>query len=250
MQARSSEPASLEEQAYHQLRQALVEGAFPPGQKLSIRRVAAALGTSPMPARTALRRLAAEQAVDLLPSGTAIVPRLTRAAFTELSTIRAQLEPLAARMAVPRCDRAVVKQLSAILATELSARQAGDPEAVLRADREFLFALYRAAAAPMLLGMIESTWLRRGPMFHDARWLIVTRPPGVTHHAAMLKQLRRGAAEEVAALLRAEIESATAFLLERMPFADDIDRDGQLSSLTLVSPRRPAPSRGAAKPRP
>jgi len=239
MQAHSTNSPSLEEQAYRQLRQALVEGAFPPGQKLSIRRVAAALGTSPMPARTALRRLAAEQAVDLLPSGTAMVPRLTRAAFAELSAIRAELEPLAVRMAAPRCDKAVLKDLAAILEAELAARRSGDPEEVLRADRQFLFTLYRAAAAPMLLGMIESTWLRRGPLFWEARWLIVTRPPGVTHHAAILKALQRRAPEEASALLRTELEGATAFLLDRMQFADDAAADGTLAGLTpLATPRR------------
>ncbi len=239
VQARSSDPASLEEQAWRQLRQALVEGAFPPGQKLSIRRVAAALGTSPMPARSALRRLAAEQGVDLLPSGTAVVPRLTRAAFAELSAIRARLEPLAVSMAAPRCDAGLIARLAAILAEEMAARGAGDPEAVQRADREFLFTLYRAAAAPMLLGMIESAWVRRGPVFRDARWLIVTRPPGVTHHAAMLEALRRGAGEDAAALLRAEIESATAFLLERLPFAGDGGGEDGLGGLTPVLPRQP-----------
>ena len=49
--AQPATPA-LEEQAYRRLRQALVEGVFAPGDKLSIRRVAAGLGTSPMPART------------------------------------------------------------------------------------------------------------------------------------------------------------------------------------------------------
>jgi Bacterial regulatory proteins, gntR family len=44
---------SLEQRAYAALRDSLNQGGFPPGEKLSIRRIAAALGVSPMPARCA-----------------------------------------------------------------------------------------------------------------------------------------------------------------------------------------------------
>jgi DNA-binding GntR family transcriptional regulator len=68
----------------------------------------------------------------------------------------------------------------AILAAELAARRSGSAEEVLRANSQLLFTLHRAAAAPMLLGMIEATWLRRRPLFWDVRWLIVTRRSGRT----------------------------------------------------------------------
>jgi len=212
----------LEEQAYRRLRQALVAGVFAPGDKLSIRRIAEALGTSPMPARTALRRLAIEQAVDVLPSGTAIVPRLTRAAFLELSSIRASLEPLAIRLAAARLDDATLEALEALLAEHGEVRGSGQPEHFLRVDREFLFTLYRQAGAPMLLGMIEALWLRRGPLFWEARWVLMGRPQETAHrHGPILQALRRGDAAAAAAELEAEINDATVVLLREMRFEGD-----------------------------
>ena len=117
---------ALDEMAYRRLRQALVTGAVLPGDRLSIRGVAAALGVSAMPARTALRRLAAEQALDLLPSGTAIVPRLTRAGFAELSAIRAEMEPLAVRLATPLLTQADWDRLAAQVSAHDAARVSGD----------------------------------------------------------------------------------------------------------------------------
>lgn len=231
MQASSDAPPSLEEQAYRRLRQALVEGVFVPGQRLSIRRIAAALGTSPMPARTALRRLAAEQALDVLPSGTAIVPRLTRAAFAELGAIRAELEPLAVRLSVPLIDAATRATLAGTIRSGRAARETNDAQELLRTDRQFLFTLYRAAAAPMLLGMIEALWLRRGPHFWDARWLIVGRVPGAARHAEILAALEARDAPGAALELKAEIESTTAYLLERMRFVDDPPAEGGLEAL-------------------
>ncbi|WP_052214262.1 GntR family transcriptional regulator [Belnapia sp. F-4-1] len=213
----------LEEQAYRRLRQALVEGVFAPGEKLSIRRVAEALGTSPMPARTALRRLATEQALDALPSGTVLVPRLTRAAFQEVSAIRAELEPLAIRLAASRVDSGTLDALAAVVAEQDAARAAGRPELCLQKDREFLFGLYRQAGAPMLLGMIEALWLRRGPLFWEARWIVMGSPPEAAHrHGPILAALRRGAGEEAARELKAEIERMTAFLSGALQFEDEV----------------------------
>jgi len=237
---------SLEEHAYRQLRQALVEGVFVPGQKLSIRRIAAALGTSPMPARSALGRLAAEHAVDVLPSGTVIVPSLTRAGFTELGAIRAELEPLAVRFAAPLIDAATRERLAAIILADDAARAASDPEGLLREDRNFLFTLYRAARAPMLLGMIESAWLRRGPHFWDARWLLIGRAPAASHHADIVAALAAGDGETAALALRQEIESATTFLLDRMRFAGDPPPEDGLKPLARHPPLRRSAGRSTA----
>jgi GntR family colanic acid and biofilm gene transcriptional regulator len=211
----------LEEQAYAHLRRALVEGVFAPGDKLPIRRIAVALGTSPMPVRSALRRLAAERALDVLPSGTAMVPRLTRAAFAELGAIRAALEPLAVRLAAAQLDHPTFEALDALLTAHRTGREEGSPEAFLRADRDFLFTLYRASGAPMLLDMIEALWLRRGPIFWEARW-VLTHRGGLAHrHEQMLSALRERRGDDAAEELRLEIESATAFLLAHLRFLDD-----------------------------
>lgn len=221
--APSPAPPPLEEQAYRRLRQALVEGTFAPGDKLSLRPLAAALGTSPMPVRAALRRLAAEQAVDITPSGTAVVPRLTRAAFLELSEVRAALEPLALRLAAPHLDAATLERLEHLLAAHAGPRTSGKPEEFLRVDREFLFTLYRRAEAPLLLGLIESLWLRRGPLFWEARWMLMSRPAETAHrHVQILEALRNGDGARAAAELETEIRDATAFLLGEIRFAGDV----------------------------
>lgn len=215
------EGLALEELAYRRLREALGGGAFLPGDRLSIRRVADALGMSSMPARTALRRLAAEQALDLLPNGTAIVPRLTRAAFIELSAIRAELEPLALRLAAPRLDGAALDSLAAIVAGHDEARARGDSDAVRRLDRDFLFTIYRAAQAPLLLNLIETLWLRRGPIFWELRWAALAAG-GMRHaHGEILQALRDGQVAAASAALQKEIMDASLFIQGAMRFADD-----------------------------
>ncbi len=225
---------TLNEQAYQRVRTALVEGAFAPGDRLSIRRVATALGVSPMPVRTALRRLAAEQALDLTPSGSAVVPRLTRSAFAELGAIRAELEPLALRMAAPRLMAETLDLLETKLKEHIQARERVDPEAVLRADRDFLFIAYRASEAPILLQFIETLWLRRGPVFWEARWSLLSHGGVRHHHREILQALRGGAIEAAVQALRQEITGATAFLLEHLQFANGPQSRTGLSTLLPV----------------
>jgi GntR family colanic acid and biofilm gene transcriptional regulator len=228
----SDQAPPLDEQAYLRLRQALVEGVFAPGERLSIRRLATALGTSTMPARTALRRLASEQALDLMPSGTAIVPRLTRAAFTELTDMRIALETLALQRAGPLMDAPHYRTLATLVAAGHTARSNGDAEAFLRADREFLSTIYRSADAPMLLGVIEALWLRRGPLFWEARWLLLGRRGAAERHQEILDALGAHDIAKAKLELRLEIEAARDFLLQELRFADDVPSKPRLAALT------------------
>jgi GntR family colanic acid and biofilm gene transcriptional regulator len=231
---------SLEEQAYHSIRGALMGGAFVPGDRLSIRQVAAALGTSPMPARAALQRLVAERVLEVLPSGTALVPLLTRASFIELRAIRTQLEPLAASLAAARMDPTVLRRLDGRIAALEAALDQGDMETVLTENQHFMFDIYRAAAAPMLLGIIETLWLRRGPAYWGARAALLRWKAPFTRHKAAASALCRGDGAAAGAAIRDEIESTADFLLGEIHFADDPPLPSGISQLQTLKRRRPA----------
>ena len=59
-------PANLQQRVYESLRASLIGGLFAPGESLSLRRIAAANGVSPMPVREAVKRLISEGAIELL----------------------------------------------------------------------------------------------------------------------------------------------------------------------------------------
>jgi DNA-binding GntR family transcriptional regulator len=85
-----------------QLRHAIMAGLFKPGEKLTLRAVAASLGVSLTPAREALFNLAAEGVLELgETNGSIYVPRLDEEKLRELMKVRVSLEGLAAREATP-----------------------------------------------------------------------------------------------------------------------------------------------------
>jgi len=219
-QAESADGASLEARAYGALRDILIQGGFPPGEKLSIRRIAAALGVSPMPARAALRRLAAERCLDLSPSGSAFVPLITRDAYREIVRIRTLIEPVAAADAASRLSKPEIAALEQIAEAARLARAAGDEDGYRRGDRLLHQRYYAAARQPLLLAMIESLWMRRSAVLAMAR-PIMPRRPDADDHQGLLAAAKAGDGQAAAEAARREIEASAAFVLARVHFPED-----------------------------
>lgn len=233
----------LEEQVYRALREALIRGDFPPGEPLSIRRIAGALQTSLMPVRTCLRRLAAEQCLDIGPGGTAIVPLLTRAGFAEINRLRVVLEPMAAGLAAATITAEELDAAAAIATRGSGRRDDGDEGGYQLANHQFHFSIYRAARSPLLLGMIETLWVRRSPIMRDSQPHLHSRHADL--HAELLAALRVRDAERATSVLHEDIERAGEFLNTRLRFADDEKRTPGLATLKPLS--RPARHRRKAK---
>ena len=213
---------AMEEQVYRRVRAGLLAGDFLPGEKLSIRKVAAALQTSAMPARVALGRLVAEHALDVLPAGTAIVPRLTRKAFVDLTEMRLRLEPLALRLAAAYLTPADLDMLTGIAREQSAAKEDGNFRQALTLDRQFLFAIYERAQSNMLVSFIESMWLRRSPLFWEARWLLAGHEGRASNqHERIAAMLLAQDVDAAVASLSDEIRGAADVLLEHVAFADD-----------------------------
>src|SRR3546814_14190289 len=71
-------------EAYEALKQALISGHFMPGQKLTLRMLAEALGMSVTPVREAIHRLTAERALEGAANRSVRIPPMTRGTILEL----------------------------------------------------------------------------------------------------------------------------------------------------------------------
>lgn len=160
--------ATIQTQVYQRLREALFNGALLPGESVTIRALATRLGTSPMPVREALQRLVAEKALVQLPNRTFRVTPFTTEMFVELMRVRMTVEGLAAGEAARRFSPRVERRLAQHNAAMIRAIEAGQPDAVMMANRRFHFELYQAADMPQLLDIINGLWLRAGPYLMNA----------------------------------------------------------------------------------
>ena len=153
-----------QDSTYARLRQWVTVGRFLPGERLKIREVAEALGIGTMPVRAALLRLAAEGALTHSPNCGVSVPRLSKAEFDDVLQNRMLLEGDAAERGALRLSANDKTQLRGLLAVMAQALVAKDAKAYLDANEEFHLVLYRAAGSPLLLSLIETVWLKVGPL--------------------------------------------------------------------------------------
>ncbi len=149
---------------YAHLRQWVTVGRFLPGQRLKIRTVAAEMGVGEMPVRAALQRLAAEGALVNVPNAGVAVPRLSLPEFDDLLQMRMLLEGEAAERGAARLDAAGVKALATLCRRMNRALARGDAGGYLAANEDFHVLLYKAAGSPLLFALIDTLWLKAGPI--------------------------------------------------------------------------------------
>jgi DNA-binding GntR family transcriptional regulator len=139
-----------------ELRAAILDGRYQPGERIRQEEVAARSGASRIPVREALRMLAAEGLVTLVANTGAWVSKLSLAECVETYLIRERLEPLLLRASLPTLDQSTVGRLE-LLAASMEAPGATVPE-FLRADREFHWAGYAGAPPGPTRQIIGRMW--------------------------------------------------------------------------------------------
>lgn len=212
--------APLHERVYAELRQALISGKFAPGQKLTSRKLAAALGTSDMPVRAAIARLTAEGGLVQRSNGTFIVPRATRAQFKEVMELRAILERRATSLACGRIDKEGFRRLHGYSADLDRASRIEDIVMYLDINQKLKFTIYSYCDSPKLLALIEILWLQAGPLlrYHSQVLRGIT---DINFHREAIDALEQGNRAAAGAAIARDIKAGMKTLLDIAQFADD-----------------------------
>ncbi|MDC3735046.1 GntR family transcriptional regulator [Pseudomonas syringae pv. syringae] len=156
---------TLQDQVYRQIREALMSGRFQPGQKLTIRGLAEALGSSPMPVREALNRLSAENAFEVTETARLRVPMMTPERLREIRDARVALEGLLAEKAVVLINDADLADISQLCGQMQKAADSVDVALYLWTNFAFHRCIYAVAKAELIVAAVENFWLHIGPCF-------------------------------------------------------------------------------------
>ncbi|MCG8595279.1 MAG: GntR family transcriptional regulator [Kiloniellales bacterium] len=216
-------------EAYEALRRALISGRFVPGQKLTLRALAGALGMSVTPVREAIHRLTAERALEASANRSVRIPPMTRAKILELRDIRITNEGLAAARAAKNATTDEIRQLRQLALEIVAARAREDVAADIAKLADFHFAVYRLSHMPQLVQLIESLWLQTGSCLH----LLFPDYMGALKHdrcGQIIRAIEAGDAEGARRAVASDIGAALTYI------ADLADQNG------IVHPR-PRPGR-------
>jgi DNA-binding GntR family transcriptional regulator len=187
------------------IRGGILDGTIEAGQQLVQDDLARAFGTSRIPVREALRQLESDGIVAYHPHRGASVALLSTVDVAEIYEMRAPLEKLALRLAVPNLDAA---RLTAAQRTIDDSAGVSNAALFGRLNWRFHEIIYEAADRPRLLKAIKNLYI------HASRWPPFAREQRkafaaiVAEHRTILRACRRHDAKAaVKALDRHLIES-------------------------------------------
>jgi DNA-binding GntR family transcriptional regulator len=205
---------NLTARVFGELRLALMEGRFRPGHRFKIRELAETMGVSETPIREALMQLVRARVLDMQASRSIEVARLSAAQYEELRGIRILLEGLAAERATTRIAKADIANLKKYHQALVAAERGKRWREAVQVNWQFHHTLYKAADAPELLEMIETIWLRNGPLLNMLYPHATPTYPGRHQHLNVLDGLTARNPEAVKQSIQADLMEGGARLLQ------------------------------------
>jgi DNA-binding GntR family transcriptional regulator len=206
---------SLPDVIYERLRREIASGQLRPGP-LKLRPLAERFGTSPIPVREALRRLEADRLVSFESNRAIRVNEVSAKELEEVFSIRAELESLALRLAVPhlRDDQEQLANLAVLM--DKMDEQADDPPEWRTTNEQFHSALYEAAESPRLLGLINNLWVVIEPYMRMYVRSLPGRHESQAQHRAIVARVVEGDTPGAEAILRDHLEGTRLVVLEEL----------------------------------
>lgn len=209
------------EQVTEQLRNAIVRGNLPVGQRLVEEQLAGQFGVSRGPIRDALRRLEQESLVESRGTGTYVMG-IVDADIDELYSLRQAVEGLATDLAMEHTSSTGWTKMALLVDVLEKAADDGDHDVFAATDIEFHSLIYVLSGhrrlsdiwhqyAPMLTTLLRTTVLEDIDL-HDS----------AAKHRFLLDLMMSGDREAVAAELRDHLENSHQRMLTEHRKAKDV----------------------------
>jgi DNA-binding GntR family transcriptional regulator len=218
---KSSIPRTVKDVLVETLRDEIIRGDLVPGQYLRLEEIAARFDVSTMPVREALRDLEAEGLVTIFPHRGTVVTQLSADELQDIYDIRATLEEMATRLAVPLMTKATLTELTSLV--EQMEDRLSDVVAVVKLNHQFHLTLYTASGRRHLC---ELNRILRYRTQHYLHVFIVESELGHMpqiqgEHRAILEACKRGDAEQAAALVYDHVAQVGRAIVEYIRQRDE-----------------------------
>jgi DNA-binding GntR family transcriptional regulator len=228
LKVRIKEPVSIREKVYEVIRNDILNGRIPPGERLIENRLAEEIHTSRTPVREALHLLEREGLLESIPRVGYRVKQIHWDEVEEICEIRAVNETLAARWAMTRIADQDLRALEENLALSEQEVKSGNPQAFVELDAEFHEILARASGSGRLLELCQL--LRRHMLRYRVESLLL---------AETALQAMKGHRQILGALRKKDPKGIEAAIRDHLEFAKE--------SIRLHVPREKEPGRPARK---
>lgn len=187
------------------LRAAIINGVYLPGDRLPLRDLTERFRVSATPVRTALVNLANEGLVTNEAHRGSSVTALSESEITDIFDLRARLEALAARSAVPNLSG---DDISALRDLAVRMEQSDEVSQTIALNNMLHMRLYKASERPYLLHLLHTSRLR---VQQYMRWYVeeTDRLREAEHeHHLIIDACEAGDSDRVAELIEGHVRAA------------------------------------------
>lgn len=209
-----SQHLALRDQVLAELRHRIINGDYPPGQRLTEDRLAADFGVSRNPVREALRIVQAEGLVTMTPRRGAFVSTPDASTLSDLFAVRSSLETVAARLAAERATPQDVTDLRALLEAAREATTREDLSRLAELNNALHLRVIAISGNPWLSSISVSLYLHVDWVFrlgaaHRA-------PHSWAEHIRLVDAIEAGDSTEAEAAAGAHVAAAAVAALENL----------------------------------
>lgn len=208
--------STISETVLAELRKDILTGKLTPGTKIDQNQLKRRFGVSVIPLREAFKQLQAEGYVDIYPHRGVRVKPLCRDEIEDLYLVRAEVEALAARLALENLREDDLDELKSLFDRMSRLTKAGAYKRLLNLNRKFHYTIYRACRHRHLLEILDDLWMRSSRY----RNLVTVRPSraksAIEEHRKILEACIARDAEALARAVRKNVDE-TRKMLERAP---------------------------------
>ena len=215
-------PRTVKSLLVEKLRDEILQGELIPGQYLRLEEIANRFEVSTMPVREALSDLEAEGLVTIFPHRGAIVTELSPEDLEDIYDIRAALEALAARLAVPRLTRQILDQLHRYV--EQMDTHLGEMVTLIKLNHDFHITLYHASGRRHLVDLTNMLRYRTRHYLHAYISDLGGMPLAQSEHWEIVEACERSDAESVAALIHHHVLHVGQSLIEFVRKQEDSNK--------------------------
>lgn len=216
---KSSIPRTVKDGLVENLREEIIRGDLVPGQHLRLEEIAARFDVSTMPVREALRDLEAEGLVTIFPHRGAVVTQLSADDLQEIYDIRATLEEMATRLAVPRMTEATLAKLTSLV--EQMDNHLSDVVTLVRLNHQFHSTLYAASGRSHLCQLARMLRYRTQHYLRAFINDLGGMPQAQVEHRAVLEACKRGDAKQASTIMHDHVAQVGHAIIEYVRERDE-----------------------------
>lgn len=187
---------SLSERIYDELKKAIVEMDFQPGDRLNDMDLAKQFGVSRTPVREAFKRLEVDGLVETIPGSMTRVASISSVEAKNAFTVVAALHALAARLALRRLTESDFEKMEQANARLMEAIDNQNPVQAIHEDAAFHRVILDRADNPEIINVLRSITPKIARL-EQARFISELNAESVTQHKMIIDACRKGETKEV-----------------------------------------------------